>query len=431
VEENRASGGAALVMDPYTGEILSLASEPTFNPNTFRNAAEAQLRNRAVQDLYEPGSTFKVVTASAALDERLVGLDDPFDVSAGMIRFGSRQIDDVHRYGVLSFTDVIVKSSNVGAVKVGLKLGPERLGRYVRRFGFGRRLTADFPSENPGIVWDPALLNDSALASVSMGYQVGVTPLQMAAAVSSIANGGELVQPMVVRAIGRGSARVEVPRKVLGRTVTAETAAALTSIMEAVVERGTARAARVPGYTVAGKTGTAQKVVGKRYSKSDYFASFVGFAPARKPVVTIIVVIDSPKAKGYYGGAIAAPVFQRVAEAALRHLGVAPDVTPARPVIMTRRGSVADAPVSVKTSGPVDLPVVAVREAGGMPDLRGLSAREATRLLARLGMSTRITGDGVVVDQNPSPGSQFEDGSTCRLVLERVAPIGPNDDSQP
>jgi len=177
VQAARADGGTAVAMDPYTGEILAMASWPTFNPNQYAGTSEAALRNRAVQDLYEPGSTFKLVTASAALEEKVVTPNEIIDVSAGQIRFGSRVVDDMHRYGPLSFTDVIVKSSNVGAIKVGLKLGPERMGLYVRRFGFGRPSSPDFPGESPGIVWNPSKLNDSALASVSMGYQVGVTPL--------------------------------------------------------------------------------------------------------------------------------------------------------------------------------------------------------------------------------------------------------------
>ena len=227
--------------------------------------------------------------------------------------------DKGHNYGLLSFTDVIVKSSNVGAIKIGLKVGPELLSEYVKRFGFGRPSSPDFHGESPGIVWASSKLTDSALASVSMGYQVGVTPLQMAAAVSTVANGGELLQPRVVRAVLRDGQRLSVPRKVLGRAVTAGTAAELTSIMEAVVARGTGKSAQIAGYTIAGKTGTAQKVVNGRYSNSDYNVSFVGFVPSRKPQFTIVVVVDSPHAVPPYGGTVAAPIFQKIGNAALRH----------------------------------------------------------------------------------------------------------------
>ncbi len=184
--------------DPRARELADVQSE-----RVSRHIRTSERRNRAIQDLYEPGSTFKIVTASAALEQHVVQPDDQVDVRGGLIRFGSRVIHDTHDYGVLSFTDVIVKSSNVGAIKVGLRLGPERLGIYARRFGFGRPSSPDFPGESPGILWDPAKQTDSALASMAMGYQVGVTPLQMAAAVSSVANGGELLQPRVVRAVVR------------------------------------------------------------------------------------------------------------------------------------------------------------------------------------------------------------------------------------
>ena len=197
---HRAQGGTAIVMDPWTGEILAMANEPTFNPNAVTLAEPITLRNRAIEDTYEPGSTFKTVTASAALEEGIVKPEDPFDTSPGYIRIGSsRIVRDTHPHGVLSFTDVIVKSSNVGAIKVGFKLGGERLARFVRRFGFGQRLLPDLRGESPGIVWRE--FSDSALASVSMGYQVGVTALQMASAVSSVANGGRLMEPHLVRAV--------------------------------------------------------------------------------------------------------------------------------------------------------------------------------------------------------------------------------------
>ncbi len=241
IAEHRAAGGSVVVMDPNNGEILAMANAPTFNPNVYARSPEQHRRNRAIQDLYEPGSTFKIVTASAALEENVMTPEDSIDTGAGVIRFGSRQIDDMHRYGVLSFTDVIVKSSNVGAVKIGLRLGPEKLGRYVARFGFGQTLLPDFRGENPGIVWNPAKLDSSALASVSMGYQVGVTPVQMASAVSAVANGGTLHEPRVVRAVIKDGQRVEVEHKALRRPISEHTAARLTAIMEAVVERGTAK----------------------------------------------------------------------------------------------------------------------------------------------------------------------------------------------
>jgi len=422
VEENRADGGTAVVMDPRNGEILALANWPSFNPNAYRDSRPEAQRNRAIQDLYEPGSTFKIVTASAAFEERVVDPDDQIDVSAGNIRFGARVIDDDHNYGVLSFTDVLVKSSNVGAIKVGLKLGPDRMGLYMKRFGFGRRTSPDFPGESAGIMWDPAKLTDSALASVSMGYQVGVTPLQMAAAVSSIANGGELFEPRIVRAVVADGTRTPVPHKVVRRTVSPGTAATLTAIMEEVVSRGTGTRARIPGFTVAGKTGTAQKVVDGQYSRSDYNASFIGFAPSRDPAFAIVVVIDSPHGRNlYYGGSVAAPIFQRIADAALRHQGIPPSINPAPPVLVARRDEVRERPAS----GPAQLPAIVTLASTGtgstalFPDLRGLGARDALRMLARLGLTARVMGAGIVVEQEPAAGSPIERGSVATLRLDR------------
>src|SRR5688572_11832339 len=420
VARNRAAGGTVLIMAPKTGEILALANEPTFNPNAFSGATPEHRRNRAVQDIYEPGSTFKVVTAGAAIEERVIGVDDLLDVSGGKIRFGARVINDTHDYGTLSFTDVMVNSSNVGAIKVGLRLGRERLGHYVRRFGFGRALSPDFPAETTGIVWDPQRLDSSALASMAMGYQVGVTPLQMVAAISSVANGGDLVQPRVVRALVRNGRRIDVKRTVLGRTISNDTAVTLTGIMEQIVERGTATYAQVEGYTIAGKTGTASKLVNGRYSNTDFYASFVGFLPSRNPVATIIVVIDSPHAHGYYGGPIAGPVFQRIAEATLRHLRVPSTLNAAPPVLVTRRTGFPDIqPARVRR----DASIVRVGADEGLrdlPDLRGLSAREALRVVTKMGLTARLTGSGVVASQTPAPGTPIEPGMACDLKLERA-----------
>jgi len=420
VTQHRAAGGTAIILDPGTGEILAMANEPTFDPNEYRAADELERRNRAVQDLYEPGSTFKVVTASAALEERVMPIDELISVRGGRITIGSRVVHDDHPYDVLSFSDVIVKSSNVGAIKIGMKVGSDRLSDFVHRFGFGRPTSPDFPGESPGIVWQRSAWTDSALASVSMGYQVGVTPLQMVTAVASVANGGQRVEPRIVRAVYRDNARHVVPQKIVRQVVSADTAATLTTIMEGVVERGTAKAAQVSGYTVAGKTGTAAKLVNGQYSKTDYNASFVGFAPSRDPAVAVIVVIDAPRAGTYYGGSVAAPIFKRIVEPTLRYLRAVPSLDPAPAVVVARAstpGRVAPSPV---TAEPV---VFSISQASSaVPDLTGLSARQAARALAKLGVTTRLVGDGQVVAQTPPPGAPFDASREWRLVLGRRPP---------
>ena len=417
VEEFNAAGGTAIVMQPHTGEILALANWPTFNPNAFQ-AFEADARkNRAIQDTYEPGSTFKLVTASAAFEEHVLDPTDLIDCAPGYIKFpGRKPIYDVHPYNVLSFEDVIVKSSNVGAIKAGLKIGPERLGRYINRFGFGQTSSPDFRGESSGIVWNPAKLDDSGLASVSMGYQISVTPLQMVTAVSSVANGGTLIEPRIVRAFIRDGRREPIAPKSVRQTITPQTAAMMTAIMESVVERGTATAAKIDGYTVAGKTGTAAKLVNGRYSDSDYNVSFVGFVPSRKPALAVIVMIDSPHGRvTAYGGTVAAPIFKRIAEASLQYLGVPRTVNAPSPVMVARLDA------GLQRAPAAQIERISVRD-GLMPDLRGMSAREALRALSRAGLRPRLDGDGFVIDQSPLPGATLIRGDTAILKLGRRMP---------
>ena len=432
VDEHNAAGGTVVIMDPHTGAILALANYPTFNPNSYRLFSADDRKNRAIQDIYEPGSTFKLVTASAALEEGIFRPADLIDCGPGIIRFpGRKAITEAggKNHGTLSFEDVIVKSSNVGAIKAGLQTGAERMSRYINRFGFGQVLSPDFRGQTAGLVWKPENLDASGLASVSMGYQIGVTPLQMAAAVSSVANGGTLYEPRLIGAFVHDGEREVVPAKALRRTVSAETAAAMTSIMEAVVERGTAKSAQIEGFTIAGKTGTAAKVIDGRYSHTEYNTSFIGFVPSRNPALTIIVVIDSPHGKvRAYGGTTAAPVFKRIAEASLRHLGIGPTINAPSPVIVARAES------AVESVGPRPVGVAALRAAavdlpqdGLMPDLRGLSGREAINAATRLGLMLRTSGSGFVVEQSPAPGAVLMPGAGATLKLGRQAlplPIG-------
>ena len=441
VEENRADGGAAVLMDPQTGEILAIASWPTFNPNAYNASNELARRNRAVQDIYEPGSTFKVVTIAAALEERVMPADTIIDTNPGVIRFGHRVIDEYggKNFGALSLTDIIVKSSNVGAVKIGLKLGAERFGLYASRFGFGKPTSPDFPSESPGILWSPAKLNEGGIASMSMGYQVSVTPLQMTAAMNAVANGGTWIEPRIVRAMTRDGVRTKIEPRVARRVISQQTALEMLPILEKVVSDGTARLAfkEFAGYTVAGKTGTADKLVDGRYVGSMQNVSFLGFVPSRNPVLTGIVMIDTPRVPNDTGGGVAAPIFKRIAEAAMRQMGVAPNINAPTAVLATRR----DAPEFTGQPGlseraarrtaargsaaaPVHVPAIVTVPSGAgqavvVPDLRGRSAREALRTLAQLGLTARVQGRGLVIEQTPAPGTPLERGITCELVLDR------------
>ena len=432
VREHGAAGGSVVVLDPVTGQILALANEPTFNPNTFSLSSAAARHNRAIQDVYEPGSTFKIITASAALEEGVSHPDRQIDTNPGWVSFGARPITDLRNYGVLSLTDMLVKSSNVAASRVGVELlGPERLGRYVVRFGFGQTLSPDFPGamESRGIVHDTAGLDDNDLARVSIGYTISVTPLQMAVAINAVANGGELIEPRLVRALLSEDGRREVPRRVIRRAITPETASTMTRMLEDVVDHGTATAAQVSGYTVAGKTGTTEKLVDGRYSDTRNVASFIGFVPSTRPALTILVVVDDVARSG---GAVAAPVFQRIAEATLLHLGVPSNVDAPPPILAP-----ADPPASGVRLTPVRAPPPPAASAwtgpqrGLMPDLAGFSARAAFAIANDLGLMTRIRGDGFVVGQTLEPGSAIRRGQVLVLRLERAGVSGTGSRAEP
>ncbi len=422
VEASGASGGSVIVMDPATGEIFAQASYPTYNPNAYGDYSDDERRNRSVQDTYEPGSTFKIVTASAAINEGILTPNQMIDCNPGFITVPGRSKPipeaEGHNYGVLSLEDVLVKSSNVGAIKIGRQVGVERMMQYVRRFPFLQTIAPDFAGESRGRAGTAGRLGESGLASISMGYEIGVTPLQMAAAASVVANGGLLVEPHVVRATIHNGQRKERTPTVLRRVIEPGTALAMTTIMEDVVQRGTGQPAALDRYQVAGKTGTASKVVNGQYSKTDYNVSFDGFVPSRRPAFTILVVVDTPRNGPAYGSAVAAPIFKRIAEAALQYKGVLPSINPAPPVIVASDRNVLPRPPGRPAASAPALVNVGGRPA--MPDVRGLTLREALRRTQSLGLAAPSTdGDGVVVFQSPAPGAAIAPSDRITLHLRR------------
>ena len=335
--ESKARGGVCIVMNPQTGEVLALSVRSTlrgrgaFNPNEPKQYRPEEWRNRAVTDAFEPGSIFKVVTAAAALEEKVVHPQERIDCSAGSIQVADRVIKDSHRNGVLTFAEVISESSNVGTIKVAQRLGKERFAKYINAFGFGRKTGVDIPGEIAGLAKDYRLWSGVSLASMSIGQEIGVTPIQMAAAFSAIANGGTLMKPYLVSEIRdpkdvTGKERIAFAPSMAGRAVSEETSKTLRQILQKVVETGTGQKAKPAGYTAAGKTGTAQKIDQRTglYSKEDFVSSFVGFAPAGAPKLVIVVMVDSPVGVTW-GGSVAAPVFKAVAEQSLTYLQVRPD----------------------------------------------------------------------------------------------------------
>ena len=320
-----AESGSAIVMRPGTGEILALANVPDFDPNHPGDFDPDTQRNRAITDVYEPGSAFKIVTLGAALEERVVTPKTKFEVPDAF-QFSDRVFHDSHPHPTenMSVTEIIEQSSNVGTIKVGLELGGEKLDRYVRKFGFGRQTGLDFPGETSGIVIPRSEWSGSTLGTIPIGQGVAVTPLQMASAYALIANGGVWVEPKLLHATMDGDGKIlPSPAPATKRVLSAATAKKMVKILTGVVDKGTGVEAQIPGYRVAGKTGTAQKPLpgGGGYG-GGYVGSFVGFAPALDPEVVVLVMLDDPSP--IWGGASAAPTFQKITEFALRRLGASP-----------------------------------------------------------------------------------------------------------
>jgi cell division protein FtsI/penicillin-binding protein 2 len=338
VAASRARSGTAIIMDPYTGEILALANVPDYDPAHFSAYSDDARRNRAVEDAYEPGSTFKLITAAAALDSGKATPASRF-AARDALNVGGRTIHNAEdgfmagHGGAETMEDIIAYSHNVGAAEIGMAVGRKTLDATIRRFGFGERTRIELPGENPGIVPALADWSGSSLATISFGQGISTTPLAMIRAYAAIANGGLLMRPRIVRTLYNddGTPAYTYGPEVERRAISAETAATLRGYLRAVVVRGTGNpTARVPGYTAAGKTGTAQMVENGYYAPGAYVASFIGFVPAEKPRYAILVKIERPRGS-YYGSTVAAPVFAALARTAMLHAGDMPALPPPRP----------------------------------------------------------------------------------------------------
>jgi cell division protein FtsI (penicillin-binding protein 3) len=330
VRENKALSGMAVMMRPSTGEILAMASYPTFNPNDFRSSSAGDRRNRPIQQSFEPGSTFKIVTLASAFDRGVIQRGDIFFCENGAYRYRTTTYHDTHEYGWLSVRQILQRSSNIGAIKIGERLGDKDFYRYITDFGFGEKTDIDLPGESSGRVRPTSEWSGLSCASISMGQELSVTGLQLLSAVATIANGGVRMKPYVVAKImdGEGKTIRETSPEVVTRAISERTARFLRRCMEAVVmDQGTAPRAAVPGFRVAGKTGTAQKFDPELgcYSRSKFMSSFVGFVPADRPVLALAVVVNEPHGRSYYGGLVAAPAFRRIVERTLRYLRVTPE----------------------------------------------------------------------------------------------------------
>jgi cell division protein FtsI (penicillin-binding protein 3) len=334
MEKHSAQSVSAIVVRPRTGEILAMATLPTFDPNTPGKFTNAFRRNRVITDTFEPGSTFKTVTLAGALNDGVARLADTYDCENGAFFFAGKVLHDHLHYGVMSVEQIIAKSSNIGTAKVAIRLGQERTFSYIWDFGFGQRTGIPLPGESPGILPRPKDWKQIHISRIPIGQGVAATPLQMVMALSAIANGGVLMRPMLVDSLvdDKGQTVVKYQPQSFRRVVSEKTAKETIVALKSVVDSGTAAKAALENYTVAGKTGTAQKVVRGEYSHDKYYASFIGFFPADNPDLCIAVSIDEPNVRsGYYGAQTAAPVFKRIAERTANFLNIKPDLQPDRP----------------------------------------------------------------------------------------------------
>jgi cell division protein FtsI (penicillin-binding protein 3) len=467
MEQTQAIAGTVIVSNPHTGEVLALANRPTFNPNLFNKIPTAFLKNHAVSDVYEPGSTFKMVTVAAALEEKLTRPDELIDCQMGAIVIGGMRIRDHEKFGVIPVTDIIAKSSDVGAIKLGLRLGEERFDHYIRAFGFGAQTGVELPGETRGLAKPVSRWSKVSIGAISMGQEIGISAMQLDGLISTIANDGVWLAPHIVAA-PQGALRQVAYHPESGRpaeqrrVVSNLTAAQMKMMLQQVVLRGTGRKAQLDGFSAAGKTGTAQKVDPSTgaYSRTKYVGSFAGFAPINNPALTVVVILDS--AVGLHqGGQVCAPVFQRVMQQALEYLNVPHDIdvkvprllaskikdsdlnesSPDRlaegleiaPVDMpaTKPAAVAAAPVlasassaaaaaQAETLAPAAGTVVMDVESGLLvPSLIGKPVRAAVELAQEAGFDIDVIGEGVAREQAPPAGSRIAPGGR---VAVRFAP---------
>jgi len=458
VAQWQAAGGVAIVQNPNTGEILAMASQPTYDPNDFRKSSPRALQDRGIAWVYEPGSTFKLVTVAAVLEEKLAHPDEVVDCQMGSIVLAGHVIHDHKPFGSLSVRDVVVNSSDVGAIKLGLRLGEQRLYRYIRNFGFGQKTDIELPGEEHGLLQPPYRWSGISIGEISMGQEIGVTPIQLITAYSAVANGGVLLEPRLIHDLFLGQVHDAMPPVPGHRVISERTASLLKEFFIAVVARGTGKAAQLAGYSCAGKTGTAQKIdPSGAYSKSHYVASFVGFAPVEKPVITILVVIDTPVG-AIYGADVAAPVFKSIAEQTLSYLDIPQDTPSQRPQFIASAPSrtpgqklgdlagnlpkdsehlrAATSPVQAASFSRFESPRLSTDhepEASGtsptvvldnsprvkVPDFSGLAARSVAQECQKLGLELSLLGSGLAVAQNLPANTQVPPGTRLVVRLSR------------
>jgi cell division protein FtsI (penicillin-binding protein 3) len=435
IDENHAEAGAVVVLDVHSGAVLAMASWPTYDPNDAEGRAKARrgARNRAITDVYEIGSVMKVFTVAAALDVGAVEPDDVIDVEHGRFKIGRKVIRDTYRDWELTVGGVLKRSSNVGAAKIARKLGKERLHEALQRYGFGAKTSIELPGERAGVLHPPDRWGEIGLATISFGYGMTATPLQVASALAAVGNGGTLYEPRMIKQVVDGSGSVVYRHDPQGRRIIKpETAEALLPMLASVFEKGkkggTARSVEVDGFRAGGKTGTAHKLdpETRKYSKDMYLSSFIGLAPIENPRIAVVVLIDEPRGEHHYGSKVAGPVFARVVSETLRYLGVPGEMPAQQPEAGSPADAAGDTAVETaigESEVPREEPTADIADDGQIlvPRFTGLGMARALDLARERGLPVEVEGSGRVVEQFPPPGPA--DGAVVvRIVLSSTAP---------
>ncbi len=433
--ENDPIGVTCIAMNPKTGEILAMASRPSYNPNRFWDYTPNDWKNRAVSFIYEPGSTFKTITAGAALQEGIVSPNQIF-VDPGYVMVSGMRIQNWNgaSFGTVTFADVVKQSLNTGFAMVGLQLGAEKLVRYARLFGFGEQTGIELPGEEIGILYTPDEMVDSDIATMAIGQSIAVTPLQLITAMSAVANNGILLKPHIVKMIknANGSTFSETHVEEVRKTIDAATDKTLVGLLEQVVASGGGKKASVRGYRVAGKTGTAQKIneYGTGYSEGKYIASFCGFGPVENPKIALLVIIDEP-AGNFYGGQIAAPVAGRIFSQVFRYMRIEPSDSPEEEEELSEDVGEGDAAVMLSLPKQIPQEIEDIPEPEEIyndepefgdaddkvivPDFYRKSIREAARLANNVGLILETTGSGFALEQNIDAGVSVKRGTVIKI----------------
>jgi cell division protein FtsI (penicillin-binding protein 3) len=439
IKETHAKNGVVVIQDPNSGELLAVANWPVFDPNNAGTYSDEIRMDRAVSAAYEPGSTFKVITMTGAIERGVTNPAEFVDCQMGSILVGGRLIHDWQPFGVLSVRDVLAHSSDVGAIKIAVRLGGPNFYNTIRDFGIGEPTGIELPGENHGLLRPVENWSTNSIGSLAMGQEVSVTPVQIISAISAIANGGTLYRPRIVEEVRSITPLPQQGEPEPRRATDAKTAATVRGMMEAVILDGTGKEARLNGYTAAGKSGTAQKIdiATGRYSPNEYIASFLGFAPVNNPLVTILVVLDSPEG-AHHGGQVGGPVFKRIAEQVLAYLDVPQDVpvpsevetaksrrtAPSQAVQVTSQADYSQARFEAaveKNDRQAPAPTIAFGEQGAVvvPNILGQTVRGAIEMCSRSGLVPELIGSGLALEQSPEAGTRVLRGSRVTLRFGR------------